>query len=162
MQTGMQMKKILILTLSLFVVACVPKSDMEHAQTENNQLRAQVAQLQQQVTDLQSKLQEANSQLTAAQSQLSRRPAMPVTVTFRKALMGPGYVAVLNTTIKQDFPVLVTVKSKALGTSQQHRLNLSQVAAQQIGHIEGDPIEAGDEIVVENNNYESLSVIFAP
>lgn len=87
---------------------------------------------------------------------------MPVTVSFHKALMGAGYVAVFNTTIKQDFPVLVTITSKALGTTQRLTLNLSQATARKIGHLEGAAIEAGDEIVVGNTNYEPLSVIFTP
>lgn len=150
------------MVLSLLFAACVSKSEFEKAQTENNNLRAQVAQLQQQVVELQNKLQETSSQLSAASSELARKPAMPVEVSFRRALMGPGYVAVFKTTIKQDYPVLVTVNSKALGTSQKFSLRLSQVRSTGLGHSEGATIEAGDEIIVENNNYEPLAVVFSP
>ena len=143
-------KNILWLTLlSIFVVACVPKSELEQAQAENNSLRSQITQLQQQVTELQSKLM--------------RKPILPVKINFRKAFLGPGYVAVFKTTIQQDFPVLVTVKSRALGTtSQKYKLNLSITMPAELGHVEGTPIVAGDEIIVENNNYEPTSVVFSP
>lgn len=150
------------MVLSLLFAACVSKSELEKAQTENNNLRAQVAQLQQQVTELQSKLQETSSQLSTATSELARKPTIPVKISFRRALLGPGYVAVFNTTIKQDFPVLVTIKSKALGTSQKFRLSLSQATSTELGHSEGAPIEAGDEIIIENTNYEPLAVVFSP
>lgn len=157
------MKKVLLVLLSsLLFMACVSKSEFEKAQTENNNLRTKVAQLQQQVTELQSKLQETSAQLSAASSKLARKPAMPVKVSFRQALLGPGYVAVFNTTIKQDFPILVTVKSKALGISQNFKLRLSYVATRELGHSEGATIEAGDEVIVENNNYSPLVVVFSP
>ncbi|MBI4825154.1 MAG: hypothetical protein HY807_01845 [Nitrospirae bacterium] len=143
------MKKVLLVLLSsLLFVACVSKSEFEKAQAENSNLRAQIAELQ--------------SKLSEAKSELERKPAMPVKVTFRQALLGPGFVAVFNTTIKQDFPVLVTVKSKALGISQKFKLRLSYVATSELGHSEGVTIEAGDEVIVENNNYEPLVVVFSP
>lgn len=74
-------------------------------------------------------------------------------------MMGPGGVAVFQTTIKEDFPVIVTCKSKALGTVNRFRLNLSATGTAELGHMQGAAIFPGDEITVENNEYESISVI---
>jgi hypothetical protein len=100
--------------------------------------------------------------LSAAEIMLDRKPDMPVRVSFRRAHLGPGFVAVFSTTIKQDIPILVTVKSKALGTTQRFPLHLSQAVPSELGHAEGVAIDSGDEITVTNSNYDPLAVVFSP
>ncbi len=149
----------ILLWFMLSLSACVPKGDLDSAQSENAKLKAQVEQLQQQVADLQKRLSESSSQLTNAQAELARMPQMPVKVTFRKAMTGPGMVAMFETTVKQDIPVVVTHYNKALAMPQQFRLNLSQTRQSPLGYAEGAPLEIGEELLVENNNYEPLKVL---
>lgn len=125
----------------LLVSACAPKSELDTA----NQ---QIMQLQQQVSSLQQQLQQS-------QIKLERKPELPINVGCREALTGPGLVAVFSTTIKKDFPILVTWRSQSLGTAKQFRLELSSDSVTELGHAEGAVIEAGDTFTVENNNYET-------
>lgn len=140
------MKILVWLVLAVLVSACVPKSDLDSA-------NARIKQLEQSNAEQAAKIAELEGRLT-------KKPAMPVTVNLRKALLGSGYVAVFSTTIKQDFPVLVTVKSKSLGTSQQFRVNLTASGSTDLGSFQGASIEPTDELVIENQNYETATVKF--
>ena len=158
----MRRHSVTVLVTLLLASACVRKSELDQAQQENAQLRTQVTQLQQQVSELRGSLDAMTAKLSAAEATLARKPQMPVEIRFRPAMMGPGYVAVFSTTTKQDFPVLVTLKSKALGTSRQASLHLSHTTTVELGHAEGFTIEAGDEITLTNTNYEPLARVFTP
>jgi len=83
----------------------------------------------------------------------------PATLAYRKAMTGPGYVLIINTTIKQDIPAALTVKSTAMGTEKRYSINLSSRHANEFGHLEGVPVYPGDEITLENNYYEALRVL---
>jgi outer membrane murein-binding lipoprotein Lpp len=152
-------KKLLCLALVTGLAACVSKSELDAAQQQNTQLQTQVAELQKRVSDLEGQLNAAGSKLAAAESELSRLPTLPLKVSFRKAMMGNGLVAVFVTTNKESFPILVSVHSKALGNTQQFRLNMRPQYPTELGHIEGASIDAGDEITVENKSYESVSLV---
>lgn len=153
--------------LAVLCMGCAPKSELDAAKAEVKKLNEQIVSLQaeatqnqQKIADLQSTLESSKTQLSHVESELAKNPPMPVKVTFRQAFMGTGYVATFTTTIKQDIPVMVTVKSQALGTVKDYRLDLSSVGSKEIGHAEGSPIEEGDEITVKNNNYLPLTVVF--
>lgn len=127
------MKFIPFLVLGLFLLsACVPKSELDEA----NQKIAE--------------LQALNSQLKA---EIEKKPELPVTVSFRQAMMGPGNVAIFSTTIKSPVSILVTLHSSALGTTKQFELHLESSHSTELGHIEGAVIENGDTITIENQNY---------
>lgn len=139
------MKAYAFTALLLVLIGCSDKAEIQKLQAENLQLKSQVTQLQ--------------LQIGQAKSLLAKKQAMPVKIGFRKALMGAGFVVVLNTAIKQDFPVVVIFKSKSLGTTYRYQVNLSQSVPSEIGHLQGATIFPGDEIIVENNQYESVSAI---
>jgi hypothetical protein len=82
--------------------------------------------------------------------------SFPATLEYRKAITGPGYVLIINTTIKQDIPAALTVKSTAMGTEKKYSINLSSRHANKFGHLEGIPLYPGDEITLENNYYDAL------
>ncbi len=154
-----------VLALAL-CTACAPKSEVTRLQTENSRLQAQVMQLQVQVTQLQARaaqlqdqLMQRNTQLSQANTELARKPSMPVRISFRRAVMGSGNVVVLNTLIKADFPALVIFKSKSLGTTKTFQVNLHQNAPTELGHMEGATIYPGDEITVENQQFEAVSAV---
>ena len=166
--------KILIVALAAVLVGCAPKADVDKANAEVQRLTDQVKQLDG-LNNVQRErileLEKINSALTArvgqtseklafAEQQLSKKPQMPVSVSLRRALIGTSYVAVFATTIKQDFPILVTVKSKALATSQQFRVNLTASGTTELGRAEGASIEPADELILENQNYEARRVTF--
>jgi septal ring factor EnvC (AmiA/AmiB activator) len=164
-----------------FLAGCVPKSDLEASQAANTELKNQVAAKDKQLTELQGKLADLSSKLNdretqiayqnkagtelvqrlaAATQELARKPALPVTVRLRKALIGGGYVAVFSTTVKQELALLITLKSRALGTSRQFQLRVPATGSADLGSMEGALIDPADEIVVENTNYEKAGFHF--
>lgn len=87
----------------------------------------------------------------------ARAADLPVTMEYRKALTGPGYVLMFNTTVKEDFPALMTVTSAALGTQRRYEIFLSWRHKNQFGPLEGVKVFPGDDVTLENNNYSSVS-----
>ena len=85
-------------------------------------------------------------------------PELPVSVSSRAAMMGPGKVAIFNTTIKSPISVLVTIESAALGTTKQFELRLDPTKPSELGHLEGVVIESGDLITVKNQKYAPIKV----
>ena len=140
--------KIFVIASVALLSACAPKSDLDEAKNQITQLQSVVAQLQAE-----------NAQLKA---KVEKKPELPVTLGLRKAMMGPGLVAVFNTTVKSPVSVLAIVKSAALGTTKQFELHLNPAAATELGHMEGATIEAGDTITLENNNFSSVTFTVEP
>lgn len=102
---------------------------------------------------MKSQVQNLEGEGAQLKSELAKKPAPPVTLSLRQALIGPGYVAVFNTTVKSPVAVLATVKSAALGTAKKFELHLNPVGPTELGHLEGAVIERGDVIILENTNY---------
>jgi hypothetical protein len=90
-------------------------------------------------------------------SGLASAADFPVTAQYRKALTGPGYVLMVNTTIKEDFPAILTVKNSTIGTERRYEIFLSWRHKNQYGPLEGVTIYGGDEITIGNNNYSEMS-----
>ena len=168
-------QKFLLVVFFALLAGCAPKSDLDKATAEvqrltervkhldelNNTQREKILGLEKANSELNDRIGRASERLASAEQQLARKPQMPVSVSLRKALLGGGYVAVFVTTVKQDFPILVTVKSKALGTSQQFRVNLPATGTAELGRAEGASIEPADELLLENQNYEPRRVAFS-
>jgi len=158
--------------------ACAPKSEIDDANKKIAELQAQAAAAQAETEKIKAQalaakteaerikaeveaaknenknLEDQNSQL---QAKADEKPALPVTVSFRKAMMGPGNVAILNTTVKSTVPVLVTLHSAALGSSKTFELHLDPSLSTELGHLEGAVIENGDTITIENRNYSPVT-----
>ena len=173
------MKYLLLAVLSLFLLsACAPKSEVDEAnkkiaelqaqtaaaQAETEKIKAQAAAAQAEAERVKVEAEAAkneNQNLEAQNSQLQakvdEKPELPVTVSFRKAMTGPGNVAVLNTTVKSNVPVLITLHSAALGTSKTFERHLDPSHTTELGHLEGAVIENGDTITIENQNYSPVT-----
>lgn len=159
------MKVIAILILGLFLLsACAPKSELDEANKKIAELQAETAASHAETAKIRAEAEAAknkNQNLEARNSQLQakvdEKPELPVTLSFRKAIMGPGYVAIFNTTIKAPVAVLVNLHSAALGTTKQIELHLDSTHLTELGHMEGAVIENGDTITIENQNYSPIS-----
>lgn len=84
--------------------------------------------------------------------------SFPATVRFRKAITGPGYVLVINTTVKQDIPAVLTVYSGGLSTEKSYQINLTWKKSTQLGYREGVTVYPGDKITLANAYYDVLHV----
>ena len=148
------MRVMFYLFLAIFILAaCAPKSEVDEANKKIAELQAQVAATQAETKAAKDETQKFEAQNSRLQAKVDEKPALPVTVTFRKAIMGPGNVAVFNTTIKAPIAVLVQLHSASLGTTKQFELHLESTHATELGHLEGAVIESGDTITVKNQNY---------
>lgn len=183
-------RSLYIVSTSL-LVACAPKADLDKAMADVARLstevealtrasasqQATIADLQKRLAAAQEQLQQAeqrvsatseqlastSTQLSSAVQQLTRKPALPVSVSFRRAALGPGFVARFATTVKQDVPVQVTVKSLAFGSTKQVRLHLHSAGLVELGHAEGVALEPGDELLLENQAYSPTAIkVVAP
>lgn len=90
-------------------------------------------------------------------SGLASAADFPVIAEYRKALTGPGYVLMVNTTIKEDFPAILTVKNATIGTEKRYEIFLKWRHKNQYGPLEGVTIYSGDEITIGNNNYSDIN-----
>lgn len=170
---------VLCAAVAALFAGCAPKADLEKANAEvtrltaevtslkksNDDLTASIAGLEKRQAELQAQLAQATQQLStaaqhlsSAEQELAKKPAIPVSVKFRPAGFGPGYVATFQTTIKQDFPMLVTFRSRALGTTQQFRVNLRAAGVSELGHAEGAALDLQDELLLENQHYSPALV----
>jgi hypothetical protein len=150
--------RILLIIPILLISACAQKSELLATQKQVADLTSKLSALEASATAVQSRvisLQAENDQLRAS---LNQKPTMPVSVAFRRALTGRGYVALFNTTVKSPVTILATVRSSALGTEKRFELHLDPSASYSLGHLEGAVLDPGDTIVMENRNYESSSV----
>lgn len=158
--------------------ACAPKSEVDEAnkkiaelqaqtvaaQAETEKIKAQAAAAQAEAERVKieaeatknenQNLEVQNSQL---QAKVDEKPELPITVSFRKAIMGPGNVAIFSTTIKAPVSILITLHSAALGTTKQFERHLESSHSTELGHMEGATIENGDTITIENQNYSPVS-----
>jgi hypothetical protein len=87
--------------------------------------------------------------------------SVPVTVTFRKALLGPGYVAVLTKKDpKESFLAKVTVKKAGIDAAVSVIARMDTPLAKEVGHSQGVAIDVGDVITITNDKYQPLVVNF--
>jgi predicted nuclease with TOPRIM domain len=156
--------KVMPLLVLVLLSACAPKSELDEANKKIAELQAQAAASQAETAKIRAEAEAAkntNQNLEAQNSQLQakvdEKPELPVTLSFRKAIMEPGYVAIFNTTIKAPVAVLVNLHSAALGTTKQIELHLDSTHPTELGRMEGAVIENGDTITIENQNYSPIS-----
>lgn len=148
-----------VTAVAVLLSACVPKSELEMARRQIATLQAELSAAKTRLDEAQENAATLNTENLRIKAELDTKPPFPVAVSFRKALSGPGYVAVPSTTIKSDVAVLATVQSNALGTSKRFELHLNPTAPYSLGHLEGAVIEPGDVITLENQDYSTATVV---
>lgn len=127
---------VIILACTFALAACAPKSKLDAAQTRIAQLEQEVGQLR---------------------AQLARKPDLPITLGFRKALLGSGLVAVVETVEKKPLTILVTLDSAALGTKKSKEMRLNPTGINELSYSDGLTIEPGDTLTFENSNFTAVS-----
>jgi len=130
--------------------------------TEAKSLAQSLAAAQQQVAQTEARLRDSESKLAAATEQLKlnegqlaevSKPDLPVSVSFRAALMGSGLVAIFKNNGTKAIEVAAEFTSTATGTKRSANLVLEPNLARQIGHAEGWPFAAGQHIRLTNNQF---------
>lgn len=83
----------------------------------------------------------------------AKLPQLPVSVQFRRALLGPGYVLRVNNTSSQPLQVMATVTHPAVNDSRRFDLYIAANGYSEVGKLSGWTTEPGDQIKLENSNY---------
>jgi len=85
------------------------------------------------------------------------RPQMPIELSYRSAMMGPGLVIELNNTSTRYLTVIVTLINPTLNKKENYRIDLSPNSTKEIGHAEGWAFASGDTIEIVHNEYKTLA-----
>ena len=157
-------RHLLLFSTLLCLCACGPSPELVAAKNTIAEQEARIASLQQEsaaakaeIASLTARLDKMGNELDKSSAQLAKKPDLPISISVRKALTGPGLVAVFDTTIKSSLAVMVTVTSTALGTTKAFEVHLNPSGPTSLGHLEGAVIEPGDIITVENNNFSATT-----
>lgn len=100
-------------------------------------------------SQLQSLTTEANSKLQAA-----NLPEVPVTMTFRKAMLGSGSVVTIRNTSGQSIAIAITAARPEAGQQRTFRGVIDAQQVKEIGHAEGWAFVKGDVVQVAMPNHK--------
>ena len=121
--------------------------------------------LQDKNTQLQSQLEQAKSELEQAKTEIAQlQPLankalqMPVSITFRQALAGAGYVLQIHNKSDKSLPLKITVTNPTFNKTKTFNAvaNANRVPLE-IGHLEGWTFSSGDLIEVICVGYDSIN-----
>jgi hypothetical protein len=150
-----QNKTPIIILGTAFVIAAVAAVFLY---SRTNDLQAKVEQLQSQSSQLQSQLNDANSQITQLQPLAAQARKLPVTARFRKAVTGAGFVLLLQNTSRKPLALSVTLSNPTFNKSKTYRVDIDGGLMKEIGYLEGWAFTSGDQIQIQNAEYDPLSV----
>lgn len=97
---------------------------------------------------------EANSKLQAA-----NQPEVEALVSFRKALLSSGKVAVIKNTAGQSVAISVSISRTSTGGGRVSELTLDPGQVKEIGEREGWAFIPGDQIVVAQAGHKSMTYV---
>ena len=82
-------------------------------------------------------------------------PPIPIEVSYREALLGPGLVCIVENTSDRHLSVLATFMNPSLNQEKNFRLDVPPKGVTEVGHLEGWILASGDTIVLSHNDYKS-------
>ena len=82
-------------------------------------------------------------------------PPMPVEVSFRGALLGPGLVLQVKNKSARHLSILVVLKNPSMQQGKNYRLDVAPQETSEVGHREGWTLASGDNIELFHNDYQS-------
>jgi hypothetical protein len=126
-----------------------------HQQTERYliETRNQLTNSLREIEQLKAQLAYKDSDYQAA---VSKKPALPVTVSFRTSMLGKGLVAVVENTSERYLTVVLSVRNPTLSTARRFKLELGPKASTDFGHLEGWQFASGDEVGLFNDEFAGL------
>jgi outer membrane murein-binding lipoprotein Lpp len=126
------------------------EAELQTLHSKNNELQQQI------ITLLAEQLPTHNSNYNQQTSHAGS--PIPATINFRKALMGHGLVAILNTNIKEPLTLMLEWENRATGARKERVINLDGQHNVELGHAEGFPIEPGDLIYLSNKSFNTSKI----
>lgn len=116
---------------------------------KTNILRSQVSQLQTQLDDATHRQHPVDWYATHS------RP-LPIRATYRKALLGPGYVLVLQNTSSESLSLVVKLESPTFQRQKTFDVVVDRMRVAELGHLEGWRLASGDLIEISHEGFEPI------
>ena len=142
------------------------KADADNSRIEIERLRADLAKAKSDTESSRAELAKvkdeffsASSALSKAQTELAKKPALPVKIGYRAALVAGSQVLRITNFSGEALPVLLMIKRPATGKTFEKELVLRTDLAAEFGHLEGWAFIAGDVITLKNNGYEVFETV---
>lgn len=104
------------------------------------------------------KYEEKREEYVKALEAYARLPEMPIEITYRKALMGPGLVVAFKNRSTRSLSVAATFTNPTLRQEKAFRVDIPANGVTEFGHREGWAFASGDSIKVVHNEYKPLNV----
>lgn len=102
--------------------------------------------------------EEARKEYEKVQAEYESRPELPVEISYREALLGPGLVAVFKNTSSRHLAIVATIYNPTLQKEESYRLDLSPETPIEVGHSEGWTFSSGDIIKLVHSEYKPKGV----
>jgi hypothetical protein len=87
------------------------------------------------------------------------KPALPVSVRFRKSFWGKGLVAVIENTSDQYLTLVLSVRNPTLSTAKRFQIEVKGGDDLDFGHDDGWQFASGDEVGLYHNDFKALKMM---
>jgi len=101
-------------------------------------------------------LKGAKDDVKAEQERVAKLPEMPIQLSHRRAITGPGLVISFKNSSNRVIAVAATFRNPSLNQEKTVRIDLSPNQVREVGHLEGWTFASGDTIRVTHNDYRPL------
>jgi septal ring factor EnvC (AmiA/AmiB activator) len=137
------------------------KETREKADSLSAQLAASTSEAQQahaQTAEVQAKANVEQQQLETTQARLASeaRPDLPVSISFRKALLSQGLVGVLRNNTNRELEFTLDLESPATGKHVRKAVVLNPNSFVEIGTAQGWAFAPGQHIILNNPAYRPM------
>lgn len=135
-------------------------ASLDDAQASLSKAEAQIITLNSQVANLQTRIAQISNANSALEQKVTAESKLdlPISVSFRKAVLGPGLVASFRNNSGRAIEVAVRLVSQNTGQQRQAQLVLAPGQTQEIGYAQGWQFTAGQRIGMENENFRPMVV----
>jgi hypothetical protein len=82
-------------------------------------------------------------------------PQLPIAVSFRSALLGPGLVLQVTNGTARHLTLLAEFENPTTQQTMRRRIDLAPHAEEEVGHAEGWAFASGDTLILSHNDYKS-------
>jgi hypothetical protein len=138
--------------IAVFVLALVAVGAGMLAYTQHNAVTALTAQLAAATKDAEQAHNEATAKLTA-----EARPDLPVSLSFRRALLSAGLVGVFRNTSANELEFTLDLDSAATGRHVRKAVVLNPNSVLEIGAQQGWAFALGQRVTLNNPAYRPAS-----
>jgi hypothetical protein len=141
------------------ILGAVSVGEFFYIQTLNTEHNAQIEMIENRSNAaIQAQTNEANAAIQAANAKLKEaaKREVPVSVRFRAALIGSGYIAVISNNSGRSIAIKIKI-SRSSVERKTYETVLDGGASKEIGEDEGWAFVSGDAISIEQDGHKSLT-----